>query len=262
MYNAELSVSEGRTVSIQFYAELNDFIPRERRGTAFEVYLNGPTSVKDLIESQGVPHTEIGSILINNHPVDFSSLVNDGDSVSVYAETDKVDPTKPGLLRSKPLPQIKFVLDTHLGKLAKYLRMLGFDTLYSNDYEDEQLAQIASEQQRIVLSRDRGLLKRKIIEYGHYVRHTQPLEQLSEIMQWLDIHKYMNPFSRCTTCNGLLHNVNKKDIESQLEPKTKQYYNAFKQCAECKQIYWKGTHYQRLEQIVQSITDETGADNG
>lgn len=255
-------MSEGRTVSIQFYAELNDFIPREKRGAAFEVYLNGPTSVKDLIESQGVPHTEVGSITCNHEAVDFCCLVNNGDQVSVYPETEKVDPTRPGRLRSRPLPDIKFVLDTHLGKLAKYLRMLGFDTLYKNDYEDQQLADIASEQQRIVLSRDRGLLKRKIIEYGHYVRHTQPLEQLSEIMQWLDIQKYLNPFSRCTTCNGLLHSVSKRYIASQLAPKTRQFYNAFKQCAECKQIYWKGTHYQRLEQIVKSITSETDTDKG
>ncbi len=255
-------MGEGRTVSIQFYAELNDFILREKRDAAFEVYLNGPTSVKDLIESQGVPHTEVGSITCNHQAVDFCCLLNDGDQVSVYPVTAKVDPTRPGLLRSKPLPDIKFVLDTHLGKLAKYLRMLGFDTLYKNDYEDQQLAEIASQQQRIVLSRDRGLLKRKIIEYGHYVRHTQSLEQLAEIMQWLDIQKYMNPFSRCTTCNGLLNSVSKKDIASQLEPKTRQFYNEFKQCAECKQIYWKGTHYQRLEQIVQSITSETDTDKG
>jgi len=255
-------VSESRTVSIQFYAELNDFIHREKRGAAFEVYLNGPTSVKDLIESQGVPHTEVGSIMLKHEAVDFCCLVSDGDHINVYPETEKLDPTRPARLHNRPLAQIKFVLDTHLGKLAKYLRMLGFDTLYKNDYEDEQLAEIASQQQRIVLSRDRGLLKRKIIEYGHYVRHTQPLEQLAEIMQWLDLQKHLKPFSRCTTCNGLLHSVSKKDIESQLAPKTRQYYNEFKQCAGCKQIYWKGTHYQQLQQIVQGITGETNADNG
>lgn len=255
-------MTEGRTVSIRFYAELNDFIRRDKRGTVFEVYLNGPSSVKDLIESQGVPHTEVGAITCNHEVVDFCCLVNDGDQVSVYPETVKVDPTRPGCLRSRPLPDIKFVLDTHLGKLAKYLRMLGFDTLYKNDYADEQLAGIASQQQRIVLSRDRGLLKRKVIEYGHYVRHTKPLEQLAEIMQWLDIQKYINPFSRCTTCNGRLHSVSKKVIESQLAPKTRQFYNEFKQCAECKQIYWKGTHYQQLKQVVQRITDETGVTNG
>lgn len=255
-------MSESRTVSIQFYAELNDFIHREKRGAAFEVYLNGPTSVKDLIESQGVPHTEVGSIMLKHEAVDFCCLVSDGDHINVYPETQKLDPTRSARLHNRPLAQIKFVLDTHLGKLAKYLRMLGFDTLYKNDYEDEQLAEIASQQQRIVLSRDRGLLKRKIIEYGHYVRHTQPLEQLAEIMQWLDLQKHLKPFSRCTTCNGLLHSVSKKDIESQLAPKTRQYYNEFKQCAGCKQIYWKGTHYQQLQQIVQDITGETNADNG
>lgn len=255
-------MSEARTVSIQLYADLNDFILRERHSTAYEVYLNGPTSVKDLIESQGVPHTEVGSILVNNRPVDFSYLVNDGDQVNVYPQVDRLDPTKPDLLHCKPFTEIKFVLDTHLGKLAKYLRMLGFDTLYKNDYEDPELAGIASEQQRIVLSRDRGLLKRKIIEYGHYVRHTQPLQQLAEIIQWLDMQKYMNPFSRCTSCNGLLHDVDKKDIESQLEPNTKLFYNEFKQCADCKQIYWKGTHYRQLQQIVQSITRKTNMDKG
>lgn len=255
-------MDKSRTVSIQFHAELKDFLDRDKRGIAFEIHLNGPTSVKDLIESQGVPHTEIGSIVLNNDPVDFSCLVNDGDSISVYAEATKVDPTKASLLHSRPFAQIQFVLDSHLGKLAKYLRMLGFDTLYRNDYKDEQLAEIASEQQRIVLSRDRGLLKRKIIEYGHYVRHTQPLEQLAEITQWLDMQKHLKPFSRCTTCNGLLHAVSKKQIEAQLPPKTKRYYNEFKQCADCKQIYWKGTHYQRLQQIVQSINEESRADNG
>lgn len=259
-------MSNSQRVSIQFHGELNDFLHRDKRGTAFEVNLNSPTSVKDLIESRGVPHTEVGSITLNLELVDFYCLVNGGDSIGVYPEVAKLEPTQVdstqlARLRSSPLPEIKFVLDTHLGKLAKYLRLLGFDTLYKNDYQDEQLAEISSQQQRILLSRDRGLLKRKIVEYGHYVRHTQPLQQLTEITQWLDMRKHIKPFTRCTHCNGLLQRVSKKAIASQLAPKTRKYYNEFKQCADCKQIYWKGTHYQRLKQLVKHITDEINADN-
>jgi len=140
-----------------------------------------------------------------------------------------------------------------LGRLAKYLRMLGFDTLYHNNYFDSELALLSNNENRILLTRDRGLLKRRSIDYGHYVRQTQPFKQLQEIVQWLDLKRQIKPFYRCIRCNGLLTDVNKSEVESRLLPKTKQYYHEFKQCQGCKQVYWKGSHYQRMQRLIQKI---------
>jgi len=240
-------------LSIRFYEELNDFLQTERRKICFTVQLKEKTSIKDLIESLGVPHTEVDLILINGISVDFNYHVKAEDNISVYPVFEKMDISKITKLRPLPLRQVRFVLDTHLGKLAKYLRMLGFDTLYKNNYTDTQLAFISSNEHRILLSRDRGLLKRRIVTHGHCVRETNAIKQLKEILNWLDIKQHIKPFTRCINCNGLLKDVEKSDIEHLLQEKTKQYYDHFKQCSDCNNIYWKGTHFQRMNMMIKNL---------
>jgi uncharacterized protein with PIN domain len=148
---------------------------------------------------------------------------------------------------------VRFVLDTHLGQLAAYLRMLGFDTLYRNDYSDDELARISSQEQRILLTRDRGLLKRGIVVYGYYVRETDPQRQVVEILRRYQLAAATAPLRRCIRCNGLLHTVPKADVADRIAPKTHDFFEEFSICAACDQIYWKGSHYEKMRQFIESL---------
>ena len=240
-------------VQIRFYEELNDFLPAEQRKVTFQHSFKQAGSIKDLIENLGVPHTEIDLILVNGESVDFNYLAQDGDRISVYPVFESLDITPVTHLWQKPLRQTRFVLDIHLGRLAAYLRMLGFDTLYRNDYDDPTLANISVAEQRILLTRDIKLLMRKQITHGYFVRNTQPQQQLLEILNRFDLFKAQQPFTRCMHCNGEINQVDKETIEQQLMPRTKTFYKEFWQCAQCKKVYWKGSHYQRMQQLIASL---------
>lgn len=241
-------------VSCRFYEELNDFLPYHRRKQEFTHHYKGSPSIKDLIESLGVPHTEIELILVNSESVDFNYQVKNHDRISVYPMFEALDIGSELKLRPEPLRKIKFVLDCHLGKLAKYQRMAGFDTLYQNNYQDLEIAQISRQQKRILLTRDRDLLKRRIISHAHYIHHTQPQKQFQEVISRFDLSKQLNPFTRCIHCNGKLKIVKKSSIEAQLELQTRQYYQHFKQCQKCRKIYWQGSHYENMQKLLDSIT--------
>jgi uncharacterized protein len=244
----------------RFYAELNDFLlPNQRQKTlTYPFELNA--SVKDIIEALGVPHTEVDLILANGVSVNLAYLVQDGDTISVYPVFEAIDISPLVRVRPRPLRAIRFVLDVHLGRLAIYLRMLGFDTLYRNDYADKELAHISSSEERILLTRDRGLLKRSIVTHGYCIRSTSPQQQLVEVLRRFDLLASLTPFSRCLHCNGLLQEVDKEAISDRLPPKTKQYYHEFRRCQSCDRIYWRGSHYQRMQQFIDSVVLDNLAD--
>ena len=237
-------------VQIRFYEELNDFLSPALRKKDITHEFERRTSVKDMIESFGVPHTEVEVILVNGKSVDFSRIVHDGDRISVYPVFESLDVTPLLRLRPEPLRNPKFVLDTNLGRLARYLRLLGFDCLYSNDFEDAAVARISAGQQRTLLTRDRSLLQRKVITHGYFVRAERPRLQVPEVLSRFDLYRLIAPFSRCIRCNGPLHAVDKQAIEARLEAKTRQYYNDFRMCSSCGQIYWQGSHYERAMRLV------------
>lgn len=245
-----------KQAEFRFYAELNDFLPRRRRFTAFWHPFEERGSVKDMIESLGVPHTEIDLILVNGESVDFSYIVQDSDRISVYPVFETFDITPVLCVRPEPLRVVKFVLDIHLGRLAAYLRMLGFDTLYRNDYADDELARISSEEKRALLTRDVGLLKRSIVTHGYFVRETNPQQQAAEIVRHLDLYRMIQPFARCIRCNGEVEIVPKDSILDRLHPNTTQYYDEFRRCSACGQVYWKGSHYERMDQLIQWIRQQ------
>ncbi len=244
------------TATFRFYAELNDFLPPESRQRDIEYFFNLPASVKYGIESLGVPHPEVDLILVNGQSVDFGYLVQNGDRISVYPVFESVDIGPLVRVRPQPLREPRFVLDVHLGRLANYLRMLGFDTLYRNNYADEELAQISSTQHRILLTRDRGLLKRSIVTHGYCLRTTAPKEQLAEVLHRFDLLGSIAPFSRCLRCNDLLQPVDKAEIVDQLPAQTRQFYNEFRRCRGCGQIYWKGSHFQRMQAFIEQVLGE------
>lgn len=243
------------TVNIRFYAELNDFLPKRKRQVKFTYSFYGSPSVKDVIEAEGIPHTEVDLILANGISVDFSYCIKQDDDISVYPVFETLDISPLTHLIDRPLRESRFVLDVHLGKLAKYLRMLGFDTLYRNDYKDKELADISLSQNRIILTRDRDLLKYSHITHGYYVRNTNSLQQVSEIVKRFDLYEQIKPLSRCILCNHPLSIVDKAEIIDQLEPKTIKHYNTFYRCEGCGKIYWKGSHYKRMKGFVSRIRE-------
>lgn len=245
-----------KQINIRFYEELNDFLPADQRKTDFNHELKQARSVKDLIESIGVPHTEIDLLIVNGESVDFDHLVEGGEHVSVYPVFRSLDISPLKHCQPEPLSELRFVLDTHLGRLAAYLRMLGFDTLYRNDYDDPTLANTSANEHRILLTCDRQLLMRKQVSHGYFVRSRQPQQQLLEIMSRYDLGHYQKPFTRCMHCNGKTQPVNKQEIEAQLLPRTKKYYNEFFKCEMCDKVYWKGSHYLKMQDMINTINAE------
>ncbi len=243
------------TAYVRFYAHLNEFLAYKHRQVTFAHAFDGSPSVKDVIESLGVLHTEVALILANGAPVDFSYHAADGDRLSVYPPFEHLN--LPGELTLQPQPgDPRFVCDVHLGRLAAYLRMLGFDTLFPEDYRDEELARISSEEDRILLTRDRGLLKRSIVQRGYSVRATEPWEQLAEVIQRFDLYDVLAPMKRCTACNGTLKPVDKAAVIDLLPPKTAERYNEFSRCAKCGRLYWRGSHFEQIDAFVERILRE------
>jgi len=230
-------------VTIRFYEELNDFIEVDKKKVSFSVKTNPGQTVKDLIESENVPHTEVDLILVNSNSVDFSYQVMAGDRISVYPVFESLDITNATKLRPLPLRTTKFILDVNLGKLARYLLIGGFDTLYSNSYKDKEIAEISARENRILLTRDRDLLKRSRIQRGHWIRSQNAVHQYQAVLKRFDLSGSVSLYSRCPQCNGNLRQVDKKDILDSLAPKTAMYYDNFKVCDGCGKIYWKGSHY-------------------
>ncbi len=237
----------------RFYAELNDFLPPARRGVAFPHEFHGGPSVKDVIESLGVPHTEIDLILADGESVEFSWILRDASRVSVYPVFESIDITPLARVRPAPLRDVRFVLDGHLGRLARYLRMLGFDARWRNDARDDEIARISAAEHRILLTRDSGLLKRRIVSHGYRVRDVDPQRQLAEVVDRLDLLRSIVPFQRCLRCNDLLETVRKEDVADDLPPGVRERHDAFRRCPSCGRVYWAGSHHRRMERLISDL---------
>jgi uncharacterized protein with PIN domain len=231
------------TATFAFLGRLNDFLPRDQRSQVIAVHFRGRQSIKHLAESLGVPHPEIGQVQVNGQERTLDAITEDKDRVEIHP--------LPNGLTVEPL----FILDNHLGRLAAYLRMLGFDCLYENDYDDDTLAELTEREGRILLSRDRRLLMRKAIAVGYCLRSLEPLEQLPEVIERFDLAKRIAPFHRCLRCNHLLEPVAKEDVIERLESLTRLYFDEFQICPACNQIYWKGSHYERMARLIEQNTD-------
>lgn len=234
----------------RFYEELNDFLPPERRKTTFAHEFHRRTSIKDMIEALGVPHPEVELIVVDGESVGFDHIVHDGERIAVYPMFEAFDVTGALRVRPAPLRTPRFVLDVNLGTLAKYLRLCGFDTLYRNDYTDDRIATLSAEQERILLTRDRDVLKRRIVSHGYFVRDDDPRQQLREVIDRFDLGDTASPFSRCAMCNGALRDVDKAAIMHRLEAGTRRHYDTFRECAECGRLYWRGSHIRGIERML------------
>ena len=233
-----------KNATIHFFGSLKDFKINEQVNYSF----TGTPSVKDAIEANGVPHTEVNRIYVNDKPVDFSFNIEGNEDVKVYPTGYACETVE----NEYSLPE-KFIIDVHLGKLARELRLLGFDSKYENFFTDEEIAKIAHEEERIVLTRDIELLKNNLINWGYWIRSQDSDEQVKEVLKRYNLLDNLRPFTRCRRCNGIIKEESKEDVLRLLPPNTKTYFNDFFQCQKCQQVYWKGSHYEKMVNRINEL---------
>ncbi len=244
-----------KLASFRFYEELNDFLDPADRGKTLGYRFDGNPAVKDPIETLGVPHSEVDLILVDGNSVGFRHPLGDGERVAVYPVFESFDISSLQHLRPQPLRVTRFMVDVNLGKLARRLRMLGFDTCYGNRYEDVEIVEIARREQRIILTRDRRLLFRKAVSHGYWVRSDDPDTQLREVIERLDLAGQVDPLRRCLECNGRIESVDRETVWSSLQPLTRRYYEAFYRCPDCGKIYWEGSHVAHMSGAIRRLVE-------
>lgn len=244
------------TLKIVFEGNLKELLhPRLRVQPEVKHTIHRRASIKDIIESLRVPHPEVKKLLVNDRETDFSHIARDGDRIRVYPLSVPQNVLTATLLRPVPLPEIRFIADANVGKLARLLRMAGMDTAYEPQLSDKLLAEISAREGRILLSRDRNILKRGCVTFGHLVREEIPEKQLAEIINLYGLHNDIKQFSRCLQCNRILKPVEKKDVLHRLKPRTKKYYTSFHYCSNCDKVYWQGSHRTNMNRLLGKILD-------
>lgn len=238
---------------IKFQNELVTLLARDARRGEVCYEFDRKASIKDVVEALGVPHTEISRLVVNGEERDFASILKDGDRVAVWPVTGPEVFLEPSMLHPQPLKTIRFLVDVNVGKLARLLRLLGFDAASRPALPDQALAELAQEEQRILLTRDANLLKRRNVEFGRLIRSNDPREQLLEVLGIFGLIEKFRPFSRCLCCNTPLQSVTKEEILHRLLPLTKKYYDSFCQCPGCDRIYWPGSHQERMQDLLAGI---------
>lgn len=246
------------TATFRFYEELNDFLAPKRRKQEFSVPCAQRATTKHMIEALGVPHTEVELILVNGESVGFDRILEDGDRVAVYPRFEAMDVTPLLKVREQPLRETRFVADAHLGGLAHMLRMLGFDTLYDNHINDDDIVDIAEQDGRVVLTRDRELLKRRAVTHGCYVHALKSEDQLREVVERLDLARSAKPFTLCLHCNVPLRPVDKASVLDRLPPKVRELYDRFSTCDQCGRVYWEGSHFRNMRRLLDGVLNHPG----
>lgn len=238
----------GPRIHLTVAPELRLFVPSDRRAAPMTVVTDGTSTLGHVVESVGVPLTEAGQLLVDGAPAPPSHIPREGESVHVSAVV------RPQRVPGAPL---RFALDVHLGTLARRLRLLGVDAAYeSEDIGDPALAKLSAAQRRVLLSRDRGLLRRRELWAGAYVYSDQPDAQLRDVLQ--RFAPALAPWTRCTACNGELGPADKDSVREQLQQGTRRSYDVFAQCTKCGHVYWRGAHHARLAAIVDEAVREFG----
>ncbi len=249
------------TATFRFHEELNDFLAPDRRKREFGVPCAQAATTKHMIEALGVPHTEVELILVNGEPAGFDRLLQDGDRVAVYPRCGSPGAEPRLRLRDAPSGETRFVADAHLGGLAHMLRMLGFDTLYDNHFQDDEIVVIGEQDGRIVLTRDRELLKRRAVTHGCYVHAQKSEDQLREIIERLDLARSARPFTLCLHCNAPLRPVDKASVLDSLPPRVREHYDRFSTCDACGRVYWEGSHWRNMRRVLDDVLPDA-QDNG
>jgi uncharacterized protein with PIN domain/sulfur carrier protein ThiS len=254
-------VNRGAWATIVLHGHLADFAPAALRGDAgsasLERTFDGHPAVKDVLEAAGVPHPEVAAITVNGVPVGLGHRLTDGDRVEAWPADEAAALALPPAVPPAPedAAEPRFAVDGHLGRLAAYLRMLGFDTWYQADADDDRLAAVAATERRILLTRDRGLLKRSVVRRGSFVRAERPVEQLVEVARRFGLVGMWQPFGRCLRCNALLVPATREEVLDRLAPLTRIYYDDFRRCPGCGAVYWKGSHHARMARLIERVRE-------
>jgi uncharacterized protein len=238
-------------VRLRFHGDLSVFLGSKAGDAVIERRLAEKTSIKDVIESCGVPHPEVDLILVDEQTVGFDHTLATDTKVEVFpVENRGTDRTDKQL---QLVGMFRFVSDGHLGRLTRNLRLLGFDVAYCQNADDRQLLEVMVRENRALLTRDRRLLMHAIVQHGYWPRSQNADEQTIEVVRRFDLSELIAPFTRCLRCNAPLEAAAKADIIGKLEPLTKIYYDRFRRCPDCKQIYWSGSHFPKLQRRVEEI---------
>lgn len=240
-------------VKFRFYEELNRYLSEGNRKAWFDFYFIGIHSLKEIFRSMKVPSDEIDLILVNQQSKGLDYLVQDGDRISVYPVFELLDISEFHEIREKPLRNPTFACDVHLGRLCRFLRMLGFDTAYSNSATPKELVERSNAEKRVLLSKSYRLTHQPEVQRAYQIRSSDPAEQLRDVIDRLDLAGLAKPFTRCLNCNGELQEVAKPEINHRLQPDTAKYYNSFLRCPSCEQLFWEGTHYKHMQDFINRL---------
>jgi uncharacterized protein with PIN domain/sulfur carrier protein ThiS len=244
-------------VSVRCYAELNDFLSPEQRFVTFPLVLPQGISVEALLEEIGITPQVIDLVLVNGNSVGMLHKLAKNDRVTLYPVFESFDIASITKLQNSPLRRPRFILDVHLGKLAHYLRMFGFDTLYQNDYTNYMLCTLSVKEHRILLSKNHTLVKNESITHAHLVKNENSRAQLVEVFELLDLYSLSTPFTRCIDCNSMLQQIDKHSILSRIPQSVIDWCDDYLLCPGCNRIYWKGSHYQHMNKFVQHIINRS-----
>lgn len=239
-------------VRFRFYEELNDYLPKENRKEWFDVTIEPETTIRTVLQKLGVPINEVDLILVNQQSQGLDYQLQNEDRVSVFPMFELFDISSVSEVHDKPLRNLKFIGDVHLGRLCKYLRILGFDTLYFKDYSVDQLIELSRQDRRILLSKDHKLGKHPKVNHWYWIRSSDPLEQIRDLYEKLDLTSSIAPLTRCIKCNNEIVLVPKEEVLDKLQPRTAKYYEDFFQCPNCERIYWEGSHYEHMLEFIQN----------
>ena len=238
------------TASFRFYGELNVFLAPGHRQRTITLRCAEAATVKHMVEALGVPHTEVEQLFVNDAPARLDQALAEGDRVAVFPGWTALPAPAPPL-RPPPPGLPRFLADAHLGGLARTLRMAGFDTLYDNNWHDADIEATAAREQRIVLTRDRDLLKRRTVQWGAYVHPLVPDLQFAEMVRRFGLAALARPFTRCLHCNTLLRAIDKAEVAERLPPVVRATQHAFRTCDQCQRLYWEGSHWRRMTALLQ-----------
>jgi uncharacterized protein with PIN domain len=241
----------------RFFQELNDFLPPEQRKCWIPVTFKEGDTVKNLIEARGIPHTEIDLLTVGGQPVDFSYQVRQDDRICVYPVFESFDISGLTRVRAGALRVTRFILDVHLGRLARDLRMLGFDTEYAPPFDDADLVARAGKQHRVILTRDRALLMRKAVTHGYLVRSLEPDEQLREVLRRFQLEESIRPFTRCLLCNSELRVLPVRQARERVPALVYRLYEDFRECPRCGQVFWEGSHWRDMKARLGELISDT-----
>lgn len=237
--------------TVRLYGDLAAFLPQHERST--EITFGVPGSIKDAVEALGVPHTEVDVVLLDGEPVGWEARLRPGARIAVYPWFHRFDVAGSSPVHV-PIPDpARFVADVHLARMARYLRLAGCDVLHSNDYDDTEIVDIALAEERIVVTRDVGLLKRAAVRNGYFVRAVAALAQASEVVRRFGLAASLRPFTRCMACNGVLEMATEKQLGDQIPAAAAASHSEFHRCPQCGRAYWKGSHHRRLREIVDAL---------